>query len=73
MKEARNIVLTGFMGTGKTSVGKTLAEWVTFEFSDMDAIIEKEEGKTVPEIFAEKGEAYFRQKESEVAQRLAAR
>ena len=71
MKEARNIVLTGFMGTGKTSVGKTLAEWVTFEFSDMDAIIEKEEGKTVPEIFAEKGEAYFRQKESEVAQRLA--
>ena len=61
MKEARNIVLTGFMGTGKTSVGKTLAEWVTFEFSDMDAIIEKEEGKTIPEIFAEKGEAQWQE------------
>lgn len=71
MKEARNIVLTGFMGTGKTTVGKTLAEWVTFDFADMDSLIEKEAGKTIPEIFAEKGEAGFRQQEKETAQRLA--
>lgn len=71
MKEVRNIVLTGFMGTGKTTVGKTLAEWVTFDFADMDSIIEQEAGKTIPEIFAEKGEEGFRQLERATAQRLA--
>lgn len=71
MKEVRNIVLTGFMGTGKTTVGKTLAEWVTFDFADMDSIIEQEAGKTIPEIFAAEGEAGFRERERETARRLA--
>lgn len=71
MKEVRNIVLTGFMGTGKTTVGKTLAEWVTFDFADMDSIIEQEAGKTIPEIFAAEGEAGFREREREAARRLA--
>lgn len=71
MKEVRNIVLTGFMGTGKTTVGKTLAEWVTFDFADMDSLIEQEAGKTIPEIFAAEGEAGFREREREAARRLA--
>ncbi|MBN1824123.1 MAG: AAA family ATPase [Endomicrobiales bacterium] len=59
-----NIVLTGFMGTGKTAVGKLLAEKLDWQFYDTDGMIEKDTGLSIPEIFAKKGEPYFRDVES---------
>src|SRR2546427_4283149 len=66
----KNIVLTGFMGVGKTTVGKELAKRLEAEFFDTDEIIEKEEGKTVADIFEQDGEDYFRKREAEVFRRL---
>ncbi len=57
------IVLTGFMGTGKTSVGRELSGKLGYEFIDTDVLIEEKEGKTIPQIFKEKGEEYFRELE----------
>ena len=54
------IYLVGFMGAGKTTVGKLLAERLGGSFIDLDSEIEKAEGKTVAKIFAESGEAHFR-------------
>ncbi|HDH52936.1 MAG TPA: 3-dehydroquinate synthase [Nitrospirae bacterium] len=54
------IVLTGFMGTGKTSVGKELGRKLGYRFVDTDELIEEREGKPVSLIFKEKGEDYFR-------------
>ena len=65
-----NIVLCGFMATGKSSVGKRLAEILGLEFVDMDAAIEAEEGVTIPRIFAERGEPAFRELESRMVERL---
>lgn len=67
----KNIVLFGFMGTGKTSVGKILAGELGLEFVDMDLVIEKRAGKTINEIFANEGEACFRGMERELVQELA--
>ncbi|HLV09407.1 MAG TPA: shikimate kinase [Halanaerobiales bacterium] len=69
--ERRNlkIVLVGFMGTGKTEVGKILAERRGMLFIDTDQEIERESGMTIPEIFSAKGEAYFRKLESQVLER----
>ncbi|PKM83637.1 MAG: shikimate kinase [Firmicutes bacterium HGW-Firmicutes-13] len=61
----QNIILTGFMGTGKTKVGFILAKRLKTVFLDLDSLIEETEGKTIPEIFSEKGEEYFRQAETE--------
>lgn len=55
-----NIVLIGFMGCGKTSVGKILARQINKNFKDVDQLIEKEQGSSVSEIFENKGEEYFR-------------
>jgi shikimate kinase len=66
----RNIILTGFMGTGKSTVGKRVAARVGGEFVDTDALIEQEEGMPISRIFAEKGEAYFRQREAHVIDRV---
>jgi shikimate kinase len=66
----RNVVLTGFMGTGKTTVGRLLAERLAYEFVDTDRMIETEHGP-IPQIFAEHGEGTFRRFEREVAERLA--
>ena len=66
-----NITLTGFMGTGKTTVGKLLAERLDYNFVDTDALIEERSGRTIPSIFAEDGEAVFRQMEAAVAVELA--
>src|SRR5690554_3012529 len=70
--ERRNlkIVLVGFMGTGKTEVGKILAERMGMLFIDTDREIEKESGMTIPEIFSAKGEVYFRKLESGVLERV---
>ncbi len=65
-----NIILTGFMATGKTTVGKLLAEQLGYEFVDTDELIVERSGQTVAEIFREKGEAAFRRMESEIAQEL---
>jgi shikimate kinase len=66
----RNIVLIGLMGAGKTSVGKRLAERLFLRFLDADAEIERAAGKTIVDIFAEHGEAYFREGERRVISRL---
>ncbi len=68
MKEA--IFLCGFMGAGKSSIGQALAKELKWPLLDTDALIEKEYG-SIPLIFAEKGENYFRQIEAELAQKLA--
>ncbi len=68
---ASNIVLTGFMGTGKTSVGKLVARKTGMGFADTDALIEALEGKRVEDIFREKGEKYFRSLEEKVISRVS--
>jgi shikimate kinase len=68
----RNVVLTGFMGTGKTTVGQLLAEQLGYEFVDTDSVIEGREGP-IPEIFRDRGEGAFRRLEREVAAELADR
>ena len=60
----RRVVLAGFMGAGKTSVGKLLAETLGWQFLDLDAHLERRTGMTVPEIFRTQGEAAFRRIES---------
>jgi len=64
--EKKNIVLLGFMGTGKSAVGKKLAKILKRELIDTDRIIEKKAGKSIPKIFSEDGETHFRDLESEV-------
>lgn len=59
-----NIYLIGMMGSGKTVTGKVLAEFLNYSFVDLDAEIQKKEGRSIPEIFASSGEAYFRDTES---------
>lgn len=67
----RSIVLTGFMGTGKSAVAKRLCKLTGAEFIDTDDEIERIEGKKISDIFAERGEEYFRDRESEVIKSLA--
>jgi len=55
-----NIVLIGFMGSGKTSVGRVLAKKLFKDFVDVDSVIEEEQGSSISEIFETKGEEYFR-------------
>ena len=57
------ITLTGFMGCGKSSVGRCLSELLCCPFMDLDAVIEEAQGRSIPEIFATEGEAAFRQME----------
>ena len=67
----KNIVLFGFMGTGKSVVGEKVARALGMKYVDMDEIIEEKEGRTISDIFANDGEEYFRQVESETAVELA--
>jgi len=73
VEERRNIVLCGFMATGKSSVGKQLAAMVGYNFLDLDAAIETEEGISIPQIFASQGEPAFRELESRMVERMAGR
>jgi shikimate kinase/3-dehydroquinate synthase len=68
-----NIVLIGFMGTGKTAVGRRVAARLGRPFVDTDALIEARAGRPVPRIFAEDGEEAFRRLESEVVAEASAR
>ena len=64
------IVLIGYMGSGKSSVGKRLSELLNLPFKDLDKEIENKEGMLIPEIFSKKGEIYFRRSENEVLKKL---
>ena len=64
------IFLIGLPGSGKTTIGRQLAEKLNLPFVDLDLEIEKLEGKTVQEIFAQKKENYFREVESKVLNNL---
>lgn len=66
-----NVVLTGFMCTGKTSVGKRLSERLNFEYIDTDELIETKTGLKITEIFSRYGEDYFRDIESEVVKEVS--
>lgn len=66
-----NIVLCGFMGSGKTVVGKELAKILGVKFVDTDELIEKEQGVAIKAIFATHGEDYFRDLEYEMCKKVA--
>ena len=66
-----NIVLCGFMGAGKTVVGKELAKIMGRKFVDTDEMIEEETGISIPAIFAARGEEYFRELEYEMCKKTA--
>ena len=66
----RTVILTGFMGTGKSSVGRVLARMTGLTYVDLDALIVAQAGKSINEIFAEQGEAAFRALESVMLQNL---
>jgi shikimate kinase len=68
----RRIVLTGFMGAGKTTVGPLVASRLGWRFLDADDVIESEAAATIAELFARHGEPAFRQREHETIARLAA-
>ena len=63
----KNLVLTGMMGVGKSTVGKKLAKKLKLKFIDIDQIIEKKEKRTIKEIFENKGEGYFRKIEKRIS------
>jgi shikimate kinase len=65
-----NVILIGFMASGKTSVGRRLAQRLGYNFLDTDQFIESELGCTIAEVFSIQGEAYFRKLESRLAARL---
>lgn len=67
----KNIVLCGFMGSGKTTVGKQLARISSMKYIDIDQYVEHKEGKTISDIFAEFGEDYFRDLEHKASVELA--
>jgi shikimate kinase / 3-dehydroquinate synthase len=66
-----NLVITGFMGTGKTSIGAAVAQRLRRSFVDMDAVIEERAGKSIRRIFEEEGEAVFRDLEAGLCRELA--
>jgi len=66
-----NIALIGFMGTGKTAVGKALAEKLGRKFVELDSLIEQKAGKSIPDIFQQDGEIAFRELEMRVAEEVA--
>jgi len=73
MQGSRNIFLVGPMGSGKTAVGRKLAQLLGLSFVDSDHDIEQQTGADVPLIFEREGEAGFRRREREAIERLTAR
>jgi len=72
MGDSGNIIITGFMGTGKTAVGRKVARLLGRPFVDMDAEIRKRAGKSIHDIFAEDGESTFRGMEAALCEELSA-
>ena len=66
-----NIALIGFMGTGKTAVGRVLAEKLGKRFIELDWLIEQKAGKSIPEIFEQDGEIAFREREIEATKEVS--
>ena len=69
----RNVLLIGFMGAGKTTVGKKLSYKLRIPVEDTDKLIEKRAGKSIAEIFADEGEEAFRQMETEELEEISRR
>jgi len=67
----KNIIITGFMGTGKSVVAKELARKLGLKFIDMDRIIEERRGMSIADIFSRYGENYFREQENKLAKELS--
>ena len=66
-----NIILTGFMGTGKSTLGRLLAQRIGYDFIDTDTLIENQADQTIARLFQTQGEAAFRKLESELVEKLA--
>ncbi len=60
MNDKKNIIICGFMGTGKSVVGKAVSLVLGFDFVDTDSLVESRCGKTIAKMFREDGEGYFR-------------
>ena len=71
MREGKNIVLFGFMGTGKSAIARRLGDRLNCPVVEMDDLIEEREGMTISSIFSEKGEEYFRRCERELVMELS--
>ena len=67
------MTLTGFMGSGKTTVGKVLADFLGCPFMDLDDLVVKKAGKSIPDIFAQDGEPAFRELEAQVLRKTVAK
>jgi shikimate kinase len=70
--QRNNIVLIGFMGTGKSTIGRFLAEKLAWDLVDTDHYIEKQEGMSIAELFSKQGEMYFRAAETRAIQNIMA-
>ena len=66
----KNLILTGMMGVGKTTIGKALSERLKIKFIDVDKVIETQESSSINKIFEEKGEIYFRKIEKIITLKL---
>ncbi len=72
-RQLRNVALVGFMGTGKTTIGRLVARQLGFELVDTDHLIEERSGESIPSLFARHGEPVFRDLERRVLDELADR
>ncbi len=72
-RQIKNITLIGFMGTGKSTVGRLVAEQLKFDFLDTDLLIEERSGKKITDIFAQNGEPAFRELEAQLVEELSTR
>jgi shikimate kinase len=70
--QKRNVILIGFMGSGKTSVGTRLAQRLTYQFCDTDQMLEARAGDTINRIFSYHGEEYFRNMETDFLKEISA-
>jgi shikimate kinase len=71
LRNIHNLALVGFMGTGKSSVGRIIAHQLQFRFVDTDDLIESQTGMSIPEIFTQQGEPAFREHERRVVEELS--
>jgi shikimate kinase len=66
---SKNIYIIGFMASGKTLYGKKLAKYLSYNYIDLDQLIEEEQKKSIPELFDEFGESHFRQLEKDALEK----
>lgn len=69
-KRTKNIILIGFMGAGKSSIGRRLAKHLGWRFADTDDMVETQTGRKINDIFAKEGEAFFRSLETQMLRQL---